>query len=51
MSMSAGVTFMDWESGQSLDELLADADRKMYERKRERIPEVPLRPSSVAIKG
>ena len=36
LSVSAGVTFMDWESGQSLDELLADADRRMYEHKRER---------------
>jgi diguanylate cyclase (GGDEF)-like protein len=36
LSMSAGITFMDWERGQSLDELLADADRAMYERKRQR---------------
>jgi len=36
LSISAGVTFMDWESGQSLDELLAAADQAMYTRKRER---------------
>jgi diguanylate cyclase (GGDEF)-like protein len=36
LSMSYGVTFMDWDSMRSLDELLADADRSMYERKRER---------------
>lgn len=36
LSVSAGVTFMDWEAGQSLDDLLADADRTMYARKRER---------------
>jgi GGDEF domain-containing protein len=32
--VSVGVTIMDWESGQTLDELLATADRCMYERKR-----------------
>jgi hypothetical protein len=32
--MSYGLTFMDWDRGRSLDELLADADRSMYERKR-----------------
>jgi diguanylate cyclase (GGDEF)-like protein len=34
LSMSCGLTFMDWDRGRSLDELLADADRTMYERKR-----------------
>jgi diguanylate cyclase (GGDEF)-like protein len=34
LSMSYGLTFVDWDRGQSLDELLADADRGMYERKR-----------------
>jgi diguanylate cyclase (GGDEF)-like protein len=34
LSMSYGLTFMDWDRGRSLDELLADADRGMYERKR-----------------
>jgi hypothetical protein len=34
--MSYGVTFMNWDAGQSLDELLVEADRRMYERKRER---------------
>lgn len=34
LSVSVGVTIMDWESGQTLDELLATADRCMYERKR-----------------
>jgi diguanylate cyclase (GGDEF)-like protein len=33
LSMSYGLTLMDWNLG-SLDELLADADRSMYERKR-----------------
>jgi diguanylate cyclase (GGDEF)-like protein len=36
LSVSAAVTFMDWEAGQSLDDLLAQADRSMYERKRAR---------------
>jgi diguanylate cyclase (GGDEF)-like protein len=36
LSLSAGVTFMNWESGRTLDELLAEADRLMYERKRAR---------------
>ncbi len=36
LSMSAGVTFMDWEGGCGLEELLAEADRLMYTRKRER---------------
>jgi len=36
LSVSYDMTFMDWESGQSLEDLLADADRKMYARKRER---------------
>jgi diguanylate cyclase (GGDEF)-like protein len=36
LSMSYGVTFMDWGAGRSLEELLADADRSMYERKRAR---------------
>jgi diguanylate cyclase (GGDEF)-like protein len=36
LSLSAGVTFMEWDKGQTLDELLATADRSMYERKRER---------------
>jgi diguanylate cyclase (GGDEF)-like protein len=36
LSMSYGVTFMDGEGEQSLDELLADADRRMYARKGER---------------
>jgi diguanylate cyclase (GGDEF)-like protein len=36
LSMSYGVTFMDWDGGRSLEELLADADRSMYERKRAR---------------
>lgn len=36
LSMSAGTTFMDWDAGQSLDDLVADADRRMYTRKRER---------------
>jgi diguanylate cyclase (GGDEF)-like protein len=36
LSMSAGVTFMDWERPQSLDELVADADHAMYARKRAR---------------
>ncbi len=34
LSMSYGLTFMDWDRERSLDELLADADRSMYERKR-----------------
>jgi diguanylate cyclase (GGDEF)-like protein len=34
LSMSYGLTFTDWELGRSLEELLADADRSMYERKR-----------------
>jgi diguanylate cyclase (GGDEF)-like protein len=36
LSISAGLTFMDGEREQSLEELLAEADRCMYERKRER---------------
>ena len=36
LSMSSAITFMDWETDTSLDELLADADRKMYAQKRER---------------
>jgi len=36
LSLSTGVTFTDREREQSLEELLADADRRMYERKRER---------------
>ena len=36
LSISAAVTFMDWERGQTLDELLADADQAMYTRKRAR---------------
>ena len=36
LSMSSAITFMDWEKDTSLDELLADADRKMYAQKRER---------------
>ncbi len=35
LSMCADVTIVDWDSSPSLDTLLADADRKMYERKRE----------------
>jgi diguanylate cyclase (GGDEF)-like protein len=36
LSLSYGVTLVDWERTQTLDDLLADADRKMYARKRER---------------
>jgi diguanylate cyclase (GGDEF)-like protein/PAS domain S-box-containing protein len=36
LSLSYGITFMDWERGLSLDELLAEADQRMYERKRGR---------------
>ncbi|HTB72503.1 MAG TPA: diguanylate cyclase [Polyangiaceae bacterium] len=36
LTLSTGLTFMDWERGQTLDDLLAEADRRMYERKRER---------------
>lgn len=36
LSLSAGVTLMNWKSDKTLDELLADADRSMYARKRER---------------
>jgi len=39
LSLSAGVTFMDHARRQSLDDLLADADRTMYERKRGRAGE------------
>jgi len=34
--MSFGTTFMDWERGLSLDDLLSEADQRMYERKRAR---------------
>jgi diguanylate cyclase (GGDEF)-like protein len=36
LSVSAGVTFMDWEKWHDLDDLLAEADRRMYEMKRGR---------------
>lgn len=36
LSISADVTSVDWEHPPSLEELLADADRRMYQRKRER---------------
>ncbi|HEY2512942.1 MAG TPA: GGDEF domain-containing protein, partial [Polyangiaceae bacterium] len=36
LSMSSAITFVDWEKDTSLDDLLADADRKMYVQKRER---------------
>jgi diguanylate cyclase (GGDEF)-like protein len=36
LSLSTGLTFMDREREQSLEELLAEADRRMYEHKRER---------------
>jgi diguanylate cyclase (GGDEF)-like protein len=49
LSVSSGVTCMDWEREQSLEELLADADRTMYERKRSRagqsMPVLPAVPS------
>jgi len=51
LSISAGITLVDWESSPSLGDLLADADRKMYERKRERagasLPPVHAVPSNV----
>jgi diguanylate cyclase (GGDEF)-like protein len=36
LSLSADLTFVDWDDPPSLEALLAAADRKMYERKRER---------------
>jgi diguanylate cyclase (GGDEF)-like protein len=36
LSMSSGLTFMNWEAEQTLDDLLAEADRLMYARKRQR---------------
>lgn len=36
LSMSFGLTSVEWGRQQSLDELLAEADRRMYERKRNR---------------
>lgn len=36
LSFSIGITLMDWEKGATLEELLAEADRMMYERKRAR---------------
>ncbi len=44
LSISAGVTFMKWDSGQTLEDLLAEADRLMYARKRapgQSAPEMP----------
>jgi GGDEF domain-containing protein len=34
LSLSAGITLMAPAASQSVDELLAEADRRMYERKR-----------------
>jgi diguanylate cyclase (GGDEF)-like protein len=36
LSMSYALTWLDWNAEPSLDDLLADADRKMYQRKRAR---------------
>ena len=36
LSMSADITYMDWDASPSVEALLSDADRKMYQRKRER---------------
>ncbi len=46
LSMSTGLTFMDEAGTRSLEELLAEADRRMYERKRGRagdsLPVIPV---------
>jgi diguanylate cyclase (GGDEF)-like protein len=46
LSLSLGLTFMDHASHQSLDDLLAEADRRMYARKRRNseMPAVGSRP-------
>jgi diguanylate cyclase (GGDEF)-like protein len=56
LSISTGMTLVDWDSAPSLGDLLADADRQMYERKRERerarasLPPVAAGPSSVRLR-
>jgi diguanylate cyclase (GGDEF)-like protein len=52
LSMSSGITFVEWDRQQSLEELLSEADRLMYQRKRTRAGQsMPVIPTARATKA